>query len=197
MTILSAVVILIGCRTGRPTIGIGGYSFEFEGESYRIESITPSFQDGHNILIRKVGNQLVLKAIDIQQNGHLDEVEVGNISIERARKIYRHGIDEGEKRGYVRIKTFAREYRTRIDHNQYIMATFIVEVGRIYNKLVVRDLSRREAVIIDKEADGQLDLIEKGDRDLGYYQKHYRMVLIRGLEERRLVRENGRYKVVY
>jgi hypothetical protein len=188
---------LIGCRPAPPTISLGGYNFKYEGIHYRIESVSPSFRDGYNLLIRKEGNQLLLKAVDWNQDGILDEIEIGTLSMGEAGRIYQSGLQEGAKKGFIKQKDFTREYRTRVDVNTYLLATYLPSVGDPYNKFIVKDLSRREAVTVDEGADGRIDRVLQGEQDVSYYQTHYRMVLIRALEEKRVVQKEGRYLVAW
>lgn len=190
------IAILINCGPTRPKIEIGGYDFEYEGKTYRIESIAPNFMEGYNTLILKEDDRIVLKATDKEQDGILDVVDIGELSLEKAKEIYQEGLDAGERRGYIRKKSIAREYQTTIDRKDYILATYILALGEIYNKLVIRDHFYREFILLDREADGILDEIEKGEEKLGYYQQLYRRVLNNGLREGRIVKPDGKYLVV-
>lgn len=190
------IAILINCGPTRPKIEIGGYDFKYEGKTYRIESIAPNFMEGYNTLILKEDDRIVLKATDKEQDGILDVVDIGELSLEKAKEIYQEGLDAGERRGYIRKKSIAREYQTTIDRKDYILATYILALGEIYNKLVIRDHFYREFILLDREADGILDEIEKGEEKLGYYQQLYRRVLNNGLREGRIVKPDGKYLVV-
>jgi len=190
------IAILINCGPTRPKIEIGGYDFKYEGKTYRIESIAPNFMEGYNTLILKEDDRIVLKATDKEQDGILDVVDIGELSLEKAKEIYQEGLDAGERRGYLRKKSIAREYQTTIDRKDYILATYILALGEIYNKLVIRDHFYREFILLDREADGILDEIEKGEEKLGYYQQLYRRVLNNGLREGRIVKPDGKYLVV-
>lgn len=190
------IAILINCGPTRPKIEIGGYDFKYEGKTYRIESIAPNFMEGYNTLILKEDDRIVLKATDKEQDGILDVVDIGELSLEKAKEIYQEGLDAGERRGYIRKKLIAREYQTTIDRKDYILATYILALGEIYNKLVIRDHFYREFILLDREADGILDEIEKGEEKLGYYQQLYRRVLNNGLREGRIVKPDGKYLVV-
>ncbi len=186
-----------GCRTSGPRVEIGGYGFSYEGREYRIESVTPSYSEGYNILSLREGDKLVVKGIDKEQDGQLDELMVGKISLDEARIIYQAGILEGERRGYLRKRTFAREYKTSDPLNDLVLATYILATGEVYNKLTVsnKQVFGDPSVIFDADADGQLDRIERGFEGLSSYQKLYDNVLERGLKDRRIVKSGKRYIV--
>jgi hypothetical protein len=195
--LIPLLVLFVFCRTFQPEIRIGGYTFEYQDEVYRIVSVAPNFADGYNILLLQKGESVLLKGYDFQQNGELDSLEIGSLTLEAANDLYQEGIEEGKRQGYIRVKSFAREYRTRIDYNYYVLATYMMSRDNIYNKLIVSDLSRQQAEVLDLDADGQLDEIKTGKRELAYYQAHYRMVLIQGMEEKRVVRDNSHYIVIF
>jgi len=197
-TVSTAFLVFLGCRSTGPVIEIGGYSFNHEGKEYRIESVTPNYVEGYNILFRKDKDELVLRGIDKQQDGILDEVVVGKLSVEQANAIYQEGIREGERRGYIKKRSFAREYKASDQMTEYVLATYILVVGEVYNRLTIfqRMSFQSEAVVTDSDADGILDNIEKGPGTLGSYQKIYRMILEKGMHEKKVVKQDKRYLVV-
>jgi hypothetical protein len=196
--LMASAAVLIGCAPSGPKVEIGGYTFEHNGKEYRIESVTPSYSEGYNILTRREGDRLLFKAIDKEQDGQLDELSMGDMTLDEARAIYREGILEGEHRGYLKKRTFAREYRTSDSFYDYELATYILATGEIYNKLT---LMKKQAfldasVIIDQDADGQIDRIEKGFGTVSEYQRLYRSLLDRGMREQKVTLREKRYIVV-
>lgn len=190
-------ILLITCKTRGPEVRLGGYSFEYEGENYNIESVTPNYVEGYNIITRRDGETLVFKAIDKEQDGALDELTIGNITLDQAQKIYHAGILEGEKRGYIKKRTFAREYKTNIGGDRFILATYILALGDTYNKLFYYAIMQRNEVeMVDLQADGIVDRIENGNRELEYYQTIYREIIDRGLRYGHVQLINGQYIVV-
>ncbi len=192
------LLILMNCRTTRSTIELGRYTFNYNNLTYQIDSVTPSNMEGYNILSRLENEHIVFKAIDKEQNGMINEVLIGTLSLEEANAIYQFGIKEGERLGYIKKKTFAREYRTYDELNNYLLATYILAVGDVYNKLRIssRQLISGETVVIDLNADGKLDEVEKGDMGLNFYQKLYDKVLDRGIKEMKIEKKNGIYIVI-
>lgn len=187
-----------GCGPKGPQVEVGGFFFNYDGLEYRIESITPNYSEGYNILTRREGDRLVLKAIDKEQDGRLDEVVAGNISLEKAQAIYREGILEGERRGYIKTRTFAREYRTSDGVNEYILATYVLATGEVYNKfsIIKKSLVNPPVdVVIDQNADGTIDKIETGREFLSYYQNLYTNIIEKGLKEKRMLKSGKRFLV--
>jgi len=195
---LLLLLILINCRTIRPTIEIGRYMFNYNNLTYRIESVTPSNMEGYNILSRLENEHIVFKAIDKEQNGTLNEVLIGDLTLKDANAIYQVGIKEGERLGYIKKRTFAREYRTYDELNNYLLATYLLAVGDVYNKFRItsRHIISSEIVVIDLDADGKLDKVENGDMGLNFYQKYYDKILARGLKEMKIEKRNGTYIVL-
>ena len=68
---------------------VGGFSYNYEGKMYSIESLTPESREGYNYLIQKENDKLVLRAIDKEQDGILDKLLVGNISLEGGHQSFR------------------------------------------------------------------------------------------------------------
>jgi hypothetical protein len=197
-TLVAVLSMLIaGCRSRGPEVEIGGYSFTYEGKEYRIESVTPSYSEGYNIISLREGDRLVMKGIDKEQDGRLDELMVGGMPLVEADAIYREGILEGERRGYLKRRTFTREYKTEDPMNDYTLATYILAMGEVYNKLTVSSKQgfSSPSNVTDQDADGQLDRIDQGFESLSTYQKQYDEVLERGLKERKIVKSDKRYIV--
>ena len=195
---LIGLLLLCVCARRGNVIEIGGYAFQYQGKEYRIQSVTPTHSEGYNILSLREGDTLVFKAIDKEQDGRLDEVLIGNLSLKEAERIYNEGIAEGERLGYIRKRTFAREYRYKDDFRNYILATYVLVSGEIYNKLFITDRStfRAQAEVVDSDADGRLDDIIEGTESLGTYQKMYEYVLENGSKVNRIRKENGKWIVV-
>ncbi len=172
--------------------------FTYNHLTYRIESVTPSNMEGYNILSRLENEHIILKAIDKEQNGTLNKVLIGDLNLEEANSIYRAGIKEGERLGYIKKRTFAREYRTFDDLNNYVLATYLLAVGDVYNKFRItsRQIISGETVVIDLNANGKIDKVEKGDMGLSFYQKYYDKILTRGLNELKIEKKNGLYIVI-
>jgi hypothetical protein len=198
VTAAAFAALLQGCAPSGPKVEIGGYTFTYDGREYRIESVTPSYSEGYNILTQREGDRLRFKGIDKEQDGQLDELTIGDVSLDEARNIYREGILEGERRGYLKKRTFAREYRTSDSFYDYELATYILATGEIYNKLTLSKIQAflETSVVIDQDADGGIDRVEKGFGSVSEYQRLYRNLLDRGMREQKITLKAKRYLVV-
>ncbi len=193
-----ALAILTGCAARRPVVEIGGYYFDYEGRTYRIESVNPASKVGYNILALREEDQDKVLGLDYDQDGMLDGVVEGMISLDRAIRIYSAGIAEGERRGVVRSRFQTHEYRVVIDDYTYVLVTYQLALGGVFNRLTILTAyyAPEEAVLLDLGADGKLDTIETGDRTLEYYQALYDRVIDQGLRYGRVEKIDGMYQVV-
>lgn len=193
-----AMMILLGCAASRPVIEIGGYYFDFEGKTYRIESVNPTSMVGYNILALKEGERNVVIGLDKDQDGSLDGVVEGKISLQRAKEIYRAGIAEGERLGQVKSRILTQEYTTIINQYTYTLVTSHLAIGDVSNKLTIiaAPYAPEVAVLLDLDADGKLDRIDKGNKELEYYQSVYNQVIERGLMDGRVTQIEGKYQVI-
>jgi hypothetical protein len=186
------------CMRNGPKVEIGGYAFSYGGKEYRIESVTPNYSEGYNILIQREDDRLQLKGIDKEQDGELDDLLVGTVSLEEAKTIYREGILEGERRGYLRKRNFNREYKYSDAIYDYALDTYILATGETYNRLTLshKHAFQDVAVLIDNEADGTIDRIDKGLESLVVYQKLYDDLVQKGIKAGRVVHSNNRFLVI-
>jgi hypothetical protein len=193
-----ASMTLASCAAARPVIEIGGYYFESGGATYRIQSVNPTSKVGYNILALKEEDRDVVLGLDYDQDGVLDGVVEGQLSLREASRIYGEGIAEGERRGIVRSRVQTQEFRTVINQYTYVLVTYHLAVGDVFNKLTILTeyYAPEEAILLDLGADGKLDTVEKGDRDLEHYQTLYEQVLRRGLQFGRVVKAGGLYHVL-
>ena len=194
--ILVAFFVLTNCGPARPRIEIGGYDFIYQGQTYRIESVALNFAEGYNLLLQKKGERLVFKATDKEQDGVLDRVDIGDISLEQAKAIYQVGLTAGDKLGKVKRKTVARDYRTILDGRSITLVTYILALGGMYNKLIIDDRFYRESIVIDEDSDGIIDRVEKGGDSLDNYQKLYDRVLGQGVKQGCIEKWEDKYLVV-
>lgn len=195
MLVAILLLLLTGCGRQGQRIEVGEYIFRYEGYKYSIRSVTPNFVQGYNILTRTEQGKIIFKAIDKEQDGILDEVAIGDISLDSARMIYEAGIDVGNRQGHVQRKTYAREYSRRLLGKTFVLVSHILALGDVYNRLVIKGIDKNEEIVVDLMSDGMLDKIEQGDKPLEEYQRFYRLVLNEGLKEKRISKIEGQFFV--
>jgi hypothetical protein len=173
------------------------YSFPFahEGIDYEIISVVVSDDGGHNYLTRRSVGQLVFSAKDEDQNGTLDTVLVGNISLDEANDIYLDGIDQARSLGRYREEQDPYLFEYWIGGVTYAIHSFNVGTDRHYNTLTFPDVVGREVICVDDGADGNLDRFKKGFGDLKASQDLYSSILSEGVRQGRIVVVGGSYVV--
>ncbi|MFH1940697.1 MAG: hypothetical protein ABIL68_01235 [bacterium] len=196
--IIVVATLIIGCGATRPVVEVGGYTFEYEGKTYRIESLTPKSHEGYNYLILREEKKVVLRAIDKEQDGLLDEVITGNVTLEKAQAIYTKGITLASTQGHVNKRNLTRVYKMSDVMNDYVLETHILAVGEVYNRFSVQKrVSSREYIIaLDRGANGDINEMDKELNNLSQYQDLYTKVLSRGLADGKIVMTEGMYQVV-
>ena len=100
---LAAVALLAGgCRTARPEPVHGLFRFAFEGRDYEVVSVTEPADGGYNVLLRRDGERVVLRAADADQDGRLDTLLRGDITLAEADRVYADGIRQAKAHGLFR-----------------------------------------------------------------------------------------------
>ena len=189
---------LAGCSSGSNSQN--GYSsllrVNVSGTEYLIMSFSPKDTEGYNLLIREENNKIIIKCIDRQQDGIIDEVVEGNISIDEANIIYSKAIQMAESKGSVKKKYFERYYRMTAKDHYYEIQTYILASGERYNIFtVVEKTTNNTFNIVDENADGLLDTFQTGGGEIKIYQQLYEMVIQEGIKDKRIHFENGIYQV--
>jgi type 1 glutamine amidotransferase len=93
--------LLLGCRTADPEGAVDRFRFAFEGRDYEILGVDGSDR-GYNALVRREGDRLVLSAADTDQDGRLDTLLAGALSLPAADRIYADGIRQALAAGLYR-----------------------------------------------------------------------------------------------
>ena len=144
-----------GCATTAPPLS--AFAFEHEGVSYQIVTDRAALEPV-NDLVRQDGRRTVLRARDRDQDGLIDTLLTGSISLERANEIYAHGIDIARSRGQFRFREPARMY-TLADRGGELTVWSIAKGGSDWINRLVRYAPGNRIVYdhTDTDADGRLD----------------------------------------
>ena len=173
------------------------FKFYIDSEEYLIIGYPAKDAEGYNLLIGKENNGVILKCIDKQQDGILDEVQEGKISLDEANKIYKQGITMAESEGRIKKKDFERYFKISTDDYYFEIRTYILISGECYNIFsAVENLTKSTSILLDEKADGLLDNFLEGDGDLKEYQSLYAMVLQKGIEANKMQIRNDIYQVI-
>jgi hypothetical protein len=187
--IIFSVLMLNSCANRRSALDVSFYSFKYEGENYRIRSISSkSAESSFNELISK---QFVAK--DYDQDGFIDEITLGEIPLSEAQTIYEYTLKQLTKQNKL------REVNPQISVYQYVNSEYNYEVKSFrpshaepFNQFKVfkngRLINPEFIISIDQNADGTLDGIVKGTMALEKIQMLYSDVIKRGLESNDLIK---------
>lgn len=192
-------VILMGCAGTRPVQESAGFNFDYLDHTYHIRSVIPKSTVGYNLLFLREGDAIVRSAIDKDQDGRIDELTAGDWTLDQAQAAYQAGLQAARSRRVYYQIPLDRVYRTADGKNEYILQTYALAVGEIYNKLQVINkwMRQNQVVVLDHEADGLLNAFEDGKGSLDQYQQTYLSILERGMKEGLIIKTTaGKYEVV-
>ena len=151
---------------------------------------------GYNILMREENDKIIIKSIDKQQDGKLDEVLEGDLSLADASKIYADGLAAAKEMGMLKEKDFERFYNFSDKIYDYEIRTYILVQGDNYNLFAVKEKAFNNIIIIiDEKADGLLDNFQQGSGDIIKFQALYEEVLRQGIVSNRVVNVDKVYFV--
>ncbi len=166
------------------------------GNEYSIMSFSHEDVTGYNILVREENDKIIIKSIDKQQDGELDEVLVGDLTLADARKIYADGLVAAKEMGMLKEKNFERFYNFSDKIYNYEIRSYILVQGDNYNLFAAKEKGFNNVIIIiDEKADGLLDKFQQGSGDIIKFQALYEEVLRQGIVSKRVVNEDKVYFV--
>jgi len=166
------------------------------GNEYTIMSFSHEDVTGYNVLVREENDKVILKSIDKQQDGELDEILEGNISLDNANKIYSEALTVAKKRGMLKKMYFERYYNFSDKIYDYEIRSYILAQGDNYNLFAAKQKGFNNVIIIiDEKADGLLDKFQQGSGDIIKFQALYEEVLRQGIVSKRVVNEDKVYFV--
>jgi hypothetical protein len=152
------------------------------GNEYTIISFSREDVTGYNILMREENDKVIIKSIDKQQDGELDEILEGNISLVDANKIYSEALAVAKERGMLKKLYFERYYNFSDKIYDYEIRSYILSQGDNYNLFAVKEKAINNIIIIiDEKADGSLDNFQQGSGDIKKFQALYEEVLQEGI----------------
>ncbi len=131
--ILASIICLTHCASSPETQGDYSSILKFYsgGSEYTIMSYLSNNATGYNILMREENDNVIIKSIDKQQDGELDEVLEGDFSLADANKIYADGLAAAKEMGMLKERNFdfisLDDMLVRLDENRkkkFIVLTF-------------------------------------------------------------------------
>jgi hypothetical protein len=186
---------IFGCAHRKTQVNgfdVSQFRFEFNGESYRIRSI--SSVDKAQSYNELIGDDFV--AADFDQDRIIDHISLGNVSLAEVQKIYKHGLDQvtQERKLQVRVPKIA-SYWYEDCGLRFEIRSFRPANAPPFNEFKITDprqiIPPAPVVIVDYNADGTLDEILTGAVDLEEAQSQYASAIEAGLQSNELTRSNG------
>jgi len=196
--ILLVTVGLTHCASSTETQGDYSSILKFysDGNEYTIMSFSREDVTGYNILMREENDKVIIKSIDKQQDGELDEILEGNISLVDANKIYSEALAIAEAKGMLTKRNFERYYNYSDKIYDYEIRSYILARGDNYNLFAAKKKTGNNIVIIiDEKANGLLDDFQQGSGDIVKFQELYEEVLQQGIINHRVVNTDKVYFV--
>ncbi|MCH8567463.1 MAG: hypothetical protein LAT67_04340 [Balneolales bacterium] len=200
--ILFSVAVAAACR---PTADLGEstlFLFMFEDRQYEILGYNqiPDREGGINDIILRDSGEVTLWMRDWNQDGYVNSIIKGDISIGQANEIYLAGIRTALEAGKYQEREYERKFEYRDGYFTYEIITVVAEQSELvsdwYNIFVVNDLRNRVSISIrDLDQNGLLDDPLTPGEVKGYWQDFYTLSLQEGLMKRRIEFKEGRYTV--
>src|SRR5574341_1819230 len=97
---LLSISMLFGCASTKPESHASQYRFNYNDETYRLRSI--SSEDKTESYNELVGAKFV--AIDFDQDRFIDRIQLGEVSLSEAQKIYEHGLEMLSKENRLQLR---------------------------------------------------------------------------------------------
>lgn len=191
------LLVFTSCASLSPGTTRNVFSFSYEEQEYQIISLTTTTGEGTNYLVLSDSSETeLLNCKDADQNGTIDQVLSGRISMEEANMIYQAGISFAQEKGNYRERIPERTFQLDYPGYSFEVRSYQVSNTNVSNLFIVRiDSIGLESILTDIQADGKLDQIEKGTGQTSEYQSYYTATLGIGIKEKKIVYRNGIYLV--
>lgn len=193
--ILLAALLVPAC-SGPATTGRSVFHFSVGEQEYEVISLSLASGEGVNYLLQRENDHVVFRAKDEDQDGHIDQVLMGNLSVHHADSLYALGIEEAKRRGQFARREASRVYMVTRPDGVYSVRSVLVGAGDWYNAFTLTDpTGERSIFLMDSDADGVLDESGLDEADMREWQTLYRDVLDQGIREGRVERTTSGYLV--
>ncbi len=190
--------IVSSCATQKEIARKSIYSFNFEGEQFQITSINTDSGEGFNFL-SQIDNsgKTEFKARDFNQDGTLDIVLKGNLTLTKANEIYLAGINFARAEGNYKETTSLRTFEFSKAENLYTIKTYILDEDNASNLFsIYNHLTGELSLFSDSNANGVLNTREKGNMSIEDANRLYKEIIEEGILSKRMVKKETTYIVI-
>lgn len=184
LLLLLSELSMLGCSSSKYLPTRTDFTFEFDQQSYLIISISAPTGEGYNYLIRYEGEESVLRSMDTNQDGILDLVQYGELTLNEANKIYTYGIQQAIAQQKFKARKDKRIFNHTEENLKYTLETIGFYSDLLYNRFEITNIITGEnELFFDMDADGKLDKIEQSDRTLEDARELYRKIIQVGMSK--------------
>jgi len=196
--LLISLFVVMGCASSEPRSESSKFEFQFEEKTYEIIGFTSSDGESLNDLVLRDGREIVFWARDNNQDGAMDRVMRGEISLERANEIYRTGIRLAAEQGKYEQKPHPRTFEFADEQYIYTLVTVMGDSESSYNLFSVFNVETEvETKMRDSNHNGRLDENQFEHEEYIRWQRLYERALEKGIDERKIQRTaEGTYIVL-
>lgn len=195
---IMGLALLLGgaCSSVRPT-GRSVFRFNVDDRAYEVISLSLASGEGVNYLLRRDDGRVVFRARDDDQDGHIDQVLVGDQGLREADSLYALGIEEAKRRGQFARREASRIFVVKRNDATYSVRSIMLGTTNWYNAFTAGDAAgSRQVFLLDSDADGVLDPTDLDDAAMRRWQSMYRSILDEGVRSSRVRRGPSGYMVI-
>ncbi|MDZ7757687.1 hypothetical protein [Rhodohalobacter sp.] len=196
--LLMSLLIVMGCASTEPRTESSKFEFQFEEQTYEIIGLVSPDGESLNDLVLRDGREIVFWARDQNQDGAMDRVMRGDISLERANEIYKAGIRLAAEQGKYEQKPHPRTFEFVDEQYIYTLVTVMGDSESSYNLFSVYNIETEvETKMRDSNHNGRLDENQFESEEYIRWQRLYKRALEKGVNERRVqMTDEGTYIVL-
>lgn len=189
IALMGAQFLLSGCASNKTEELVSEYyRFSYEDEAYRVRTV---YQDSDG----KTYNELLgpsFKAKDLDQDGVIDDIEIGDSKISDVQMIYEVGLEQLNNENRLKSKErLLSQYVFESSSHTFLLISFKTINDEFFNefKILNKNALITDSVILkDIDADGELDEVLRGNISIKKAQKQYERVIRKGFEDEELVK---------
>lgn len=190
--LILSLFMFYGCASQKSQLNVSQYRFQFNDETFRIRSIFSEDKTGsYNEII---GANFM--AADFDQDRIIDHIQMGDVSLAEAQRVYEYGLDRLTKENKLQVTLpKVNRYIYENDDYQIEIRSFRPANSQPFNEFKIIDkrpvVCPEIIIIMDKNADGILDEVLKGSAAPEEIQARYAEVIEVGLQNGELINING------